>query len=156
MSHTNKWFVYFIIILRLLIGGMFIFSGYMKSLNMDYFIQVIYKIKFISFDSATNLAFIIVGMELLLGAMLILGLFLKITLKITLGLLVSFTVFLSSVLIFSLEVKGCGCFGRLSGDQITLLDIVRNLTLIGMVFLLIKKQKYCYFLSIDKKFVKNA
>ncbi len=109
MSHTNKWFVYFIIILRLLIGGMFIFSGYMKSLNMDYFIQVIYKIKFISFDSATNLAFIIVGMELLLGAMLMLGLFLK----ITIGLLVSFTVFLSFMLFFNLEVKGCRCFGRI-------------------------------------------
>ena len=150
MTTPKRWTLLLMPALRILLGSLFLFSGYMKLLAMDEFIRVIYKINFISYDGASALAVLVVGFELLIGALLILGLFISQALHLTLLLLIGFTGFLAAVLIFNLEVKGCGCFGRLSTNQITCLDILRNLFLISLTGLLIMKQKLCHPLSIDR------
>lgn len=149
MATPKKWNLILMPALRILLGALFVFSGYMKLLDMEEFIRVIYKINFISYDGAATLAILIIGFELLLGALLILGLFIKQTLLLTLFMLIGFTAFLAVVLIFKLEVKGCGCFGKLSKSQITYWEILRNLFLISITGLLILKMKICHRLSID-------
>jgi uncharacterized membrane protein YphA (DoxX/SURF4 family) len=121
----------------------------MKLLDMDGFVRVIYKINFISFEGASILAIVIVGFELLIGPMLILGLFIKETLYLTFVLLLAFTGFLAVVLLFDLEVQGCGCFGKISSNHISILDIIRNLVLIGLSLLLIKNRQRCRYFSMD-------
>jgi len=134
-----------------LLGVLFLFSGYIKLFDRDAFAQVIYKINFIYYGGAVTLAVLIIGFELLIGATLILGLFIKETLYITFLILVVFTGFLAAVLLFDLEAKGCGCFGKISRNNISILDVIRNLGLIGMVLILIKNKKRCRSFSIDQR-----
>jgi uncharacterized membrane protein YphA (DoxX/SURF4 family) len=155
MATTKAWFRYFVFLLRMFLWGILLFSGYMKSLDLDAFIEVLYLITFISFNLATYLAFIIVALELLLGALLILGLFFNTALKVTIHLLILFTIFLASVRIFGLEVKECGCFGKISSQPISVQDIIRNLLFIGIALILIKNQQVCRSFSIDHKLLRE-
>lgn len=131
------------------LGGIFLFSGLMKTLDMNFFVNAIYKIQFISYDLARAISILVTGVELIVGCSLILGLYVRNILKISFLLLFIFILYLSAVLIFKLEVKSCGCFGKLSTQSISVIDIIRNLFILTLVWLLLKNEKYCLIYSFD-------
>jgi uncharacterized membrane protein YphA (DoxX/SURF4 family) len=122
---------------RIILGLVFLVSGYLKALDIQDFVLTLYKIEYFSYDFSLTLSIIIIGFELTLGLLLIFGLYLNITLKIIIILLSLFTVFLISVLLFKLEI-GCHCFGKLSNRNITYLDVLRNIILMLASILLFR------------------
>src|SRR5690554_1585697 len=108
---------FFVFISRILVGGLFIFSGLIK-LNdpmgfafklQDYFAPEVLNLEFLS-PYALLLSVIIVIFEVLLGITVILGYARKFTVFSLLIMIVFFT-FLTFYSAYFNKVTDCGCFG---------------------------------------------
>ena len=100
---------------RLFTGILFIFSGLIKAndpLGFGYKLQEYFEVFHTSFlhDYATAIAILICTLEIILGALLLLGFFAR---KVALGLLllIIFFTFLTFYSAFFEVVTSCGCFG---------------------------------------------
>jgi uncharacterized membrane protein YphA (DoxX/SURF4 family) len=100
---------------RLFVGVLFIFSGLIKAndpLGFGYKLQEYFEVFHIAFlhDYATAIAILLCTLEILLGALLLLGFFAR---KVALGLLllIIFFTFLTFYSAFFKVVTSCGCFG---------------------------------------------
>ena len=100
---------------RLFTGILFIFSGLIKAndpLGFGYKLQEYFEVFHISFlhDYATAIAILLCTLEIILGAMLLMGFFAR---KVALGLLllIVFFTFLTFYSAFFEVVTSCGCFG---------------------------------------------
>lgn len=102
---------------RLFVGGLFIFSGFIK-LNdpvgfsyklTDYFAEDVLNLEFLA-PYALGIALFIVTLEIILGVMILLGYYTKPVLAMLLGLIVFFT-FLTFYSAYYNKVTDCGCFG---------------------------------------------
>ncbi|MFC6268487.1 BT_3928 family protein [Frigoriflavimonas asaccharolytica] len=104
-------------ILRILLGFLFILSGFVKTVDLvgfsfkleEYFEPPVFNIPFM-IDLALPLAIFVVGLELLLGLMLLL----KIKLKNTILALIALCIFFGFLTFYSAfynVVTDCGCFG---------------------------------------------
>lgn len=108
---------YLVAIARIIVGGLFIFSGFIK-LNdpvgfsfklTDYFAEDVLNMEFLS-PYALWIAVFIVILEVILGVMILIGYFKKPVLAMLLGLIVFFT-FLTFYSAYYNKVTDCGCFG---------------------------------------------
>ena len=102
-------------ILRILVGALFIFSGFVKAIDplglsykMDEFFEVWHMYWMMPFS--LTLAILMIAFEIIAGAALLLGYGYKLFSYLLLGLIVFFT-FLTSYVLFSGKIKACGCFG---------------------------------------------
>lgn len=100
---------------RYFVGILFIFSGLIKAndtLGFGYKLQEYFEVFHIPFlhDYATAIAILICTLEIVLGAMLLLGFFAR---KVAFGLvvLILFFTFLTFYSAFFKVVTSCGCFG---------------------------------------------
>lgn len=102
---------------QLFVGGLFIFSGFIK-LNdpvgfsfklTDYFAEDVLNLEFLS-PYALWIAVFLVILEVILGVMILLSLYKKLVLWSLLGLIVFFT-FLTFYSAYFDKVTDCGCFG---------------------------------------------
>ena len=100
---------------RLFTGILFIFSGLIKAndpLGFGYKLQEYFEVFHISFlhDYSTAIAILICTLEIILGALLLLGFYAR---KVALGLLllIIFFTFLTFYSAFFEVVTSCGCFG---------------------------------------------
>lgn len=100
---------------RFFVGFLFIFSGLIKAndpLGFGYKLQEYFEVFHLTFfnDYATAIAIFLCGLEIILGAALLLGLFVRQVIWGLLGLIVFFT-FLTFYSAFFEVVTSCGCFG---------------------------------------------
>jgi uncharacterized membrane protein YphA (DoxX/SURF4 family) len=146
MSEKTKMYVF--AILRIALGGVFLFSGYMKAMDVQSLATIINKLPYISYDHSFMVALTVIGMEMVLGLFLILGLYSNLALKSSVILLVFFTAFLSYIIILKLDT-GCGCFGSASNKSVSYTDILRNTLLILIGILLIRKKENIKRFSFD-------
>ncbi len=105
MLHFSRWFV----------GLLFIFSGLIKAndpLGFGYKLQEYFEVFHINFlnDWATGIAILLCVLEIVLGALLLLGFWRSQVTKGLLGLIIFFT-FLTFVSAAFKVVTSCGCFG---------------------------------------------
>ena len=100
---------------RFFVGLLFVFSGLIKAndpLGFGYKLQEYFEVFHITFfnEYATAIAIFLCGLEIILGAALLLGLFARQVIWGLLGLIVFFT-FLTFYSAFFEVVTSCGCFG---------------------------------------------
>ncbi|MFM6977011.1 MAG: BT_3928 family protein [Sphingobacteriaceae bacterium] len=100
---------------RLFVGLLFIFSGLIKAndpLGFGYKLEEYLEVFHLSFlnDYATEMAIFLCGLEVILGAALLLGIWSKKVIWGLLGLIVFFT-FLTFYSAYFKVVTSCGCFG---------------------------------------------
>lgn len=108
---------YLVLLLRWVVGLLFIFSGLVKTIDPigfsikleEYFSPAVFDIPLLE-AYALPLATFFVIFEIILGFTLILGIFRKFTLWSLLGLIVFFT-FLTFYSAYFNKVTDCGCFG---------------------------------------------
>ena len=123
-----------LLILRLLIGALFITTAIMKLMTLDEFEAYIYSFNIFSFLFSTVVARLVIMAEMLLGICLMAKLLYKYAWWLTMLMLVGFTFFLIYVAIFRNDTN-CHCFG-----DIVQLDpahsIIKNVvTMILMLFI---------------------
>lgn len=100
---------------RFFVGLLFVFSGLIKAndpIGFGYKLQEYFEVFHITFfnDYAAAIAIFLCGLEIILGAALLLGLFARQVIWGLLGLIVFFT-FLTFYSAFFEVVTSCGCFG---------------------------------------------
>lgn len=138
----KKWLVlkltpkHLILVLRILFGLLFIFSGVTKIISLTEFEHAIKKFALIPDLYAPILSYIIPIAELVIGIFLILKIYLLGAVQFSIYLIIFFT----SVVIVKVLEGGdlaCGCFGALSSDNIDEWTVIRNLGLILWGFLIL-------------------
>ena len=140
-------------IARILVGGLFIFSGLVKAidpLGLNYKMQEFFEVwasdgylpSLMNWFHGHSLMFtiIMITLEVVLGVALLVGWRRKFVLNLLLLLMLFFT-FLTSYVLFSGKIRSCGCFG----DCIPLTPIqtfTKDIILLLLIIFLIWKQRY--------------
>ena len=99
-----------LLVLRLLIGGLFITTAIMKLITIDEFEAYIYSFGIFNFLLSTVVARLVIMAELLLGICLMAKMLYKYAWWLTMLMLIGFTFFLIYVAIFRNDTN-CHCFG---------------------------------------------
>ena len=99
----------FLVLVRVVLGGLFIYASLDKIANMPDFAKVIYNYKILPVQFVNLLAIFLPWLEFITGFCLILDKFVRGALLIYSTLLVIFTIALSQALIRGLDIA-CGCF----------------------------------------------
>ena len=142
---SNK---YFLLLLRLLLGLIFIFAAIEKIVLPENFAVAISNYKLLPAEIINIPAIIIPWIEFMSGLMLLLGIMVKENSAIIAFLLIIFSIAIIISLFRGLNID-CGCFGTIYGSRIGLLKVVENILLIISGFILIKRDST--FLVIRKE-----
>jgi len=120
----------FIILCRILLGGIFIYASIDKILNPEAFSKILYNYKLLPSQFIYFPAIFLPWVELIAGSFLISGIFLRGSSFIINSLLLIFIVALATNLIRGVNFD-CGCFSTLSGTgSNAVLLLVRDLLLL--------------------------
>ena len=123
--------------IRILLGLMFIASAIMKLLSIDSLILYVFSFQIMSFVMTEIACRLLIGVEILLGIMLILKFRYKWIWWITMGMMIGFTLFLVHTAIFRND-DNCHCFGDIIEVK-PLVSIFKNLGIIGVMLLVYGK-----------------
>jgi uncharacterized membrane protein YphA (DoxX/SURF4 family) len=131
----NKSFIIFLVILRILFGGVFILSALMKLIDINSFSVALGKFKLLDPSLIIFFTYTIPIAEVLIGTILLFniktGLFSQLA-----TLILSFFTAIVIAKIFEGEEINCGCFGSLTKDTIDYTTVIRNIILIIVGILL--------------------
>lgn len=121
-----------------LLGAIFIFSGYAKLYPIEPFEYTFVDLGFINWQTAPFIARILIGLELLIGFLLLFNIFLRpIAYKLSIGCLLIFSIYLIFLITINGNKGDCGCFG--SYFHFTpLQSFFKNILLFGFLFILTK------------------
>ena len=122
-----------LLLIRSLIGFIFIASTLLKLISIDSFEIYVYSLGLLNLELSLIFVRLLLAFELILGLMLLFGVYTKQTVWISIIVLFGFTVFISSLIINN-EAEHCHCFG----DKIQLnhyQSIIKNIILISLLFL---------------------
>lgn len=129
-----------LLILRLLIGALFITTAIMKLLTLDEFEAYIYSFNLFGFLLSTVVARLVIMAELLLGICLMSKMLYKYAWWLTMLMLIGFTFFLIYVAIFRNDTN-CHCFG----DIVQLNpahSIIKNVVTMILMLFIRKEEDY--------------
>jgi len=123
-------------LLRLICGGIFVFSAIAKLIDLDAFELYIYSQNLCGFDIAGMMARLFISIELALGIFLISGNHTRTSAKVSLYLLLFFSLFLVLKLIKDAG-ENCHCFGSLWVMNPGI-SLFKNFGVIALILMLIK------------------
>jgi uncharacterized membrane protein YphA (DoxX/SURF4 family) len=128
---------YLLLIVRLVLGFVFIYAAVTKISDTEGFSQAIYNYKIIPLFLVNIFAIILPWIELSTGFLLIFGISVKESSSILSGLLVIFTFAVLISLFRGLDIS-CGCFGTVNGSKVGFQKILENIGLLVLSIILIK------------------
>lgn len=134
---SNK---YFLIVIRLIVGGFFVFASLDKVMNQEAFARAIYNYKFLPDMFINIFAIIIPYMEIIAGIFLIFGIFKRGSSFIISFLLIIFLISLTQAYARGLDIS-CGCFSleTTSEKSDILMRIIEDIFLLtGSIIIFIK------------------
>ena len=99
------------LILKILLGLVFILSGVLKLIDIDKFELYVYSFNFLSLSFSYIVARLLIAFEFLLGVSLVANVFNKYVVRTTLAMLVGFTLFLVYLIVIGRN-DNCHCFGE--------------------------------------------
>lgn len=121
----------FLIISRILLGGLFLYAGFSKAADPDGFIADIARFQLLPEWAISPLAIYLPFLEILTGLALLSGVFYLGALFLANGMLVMFSSGLSLAWWRGLDIT-CGCFGKGFGDLPLHWALLRNVVLISL------------------------
>ncbi|HWZ22319.1 MAG TPA: DoxX family protein [Cytophagaceae bacterium] len=121
--------------LRISLGVMFIFSGFVKLIPIEPFELKFIELGIANWIVAPFMARLIIAVELFLGLMLILNIKPRATVRATIIVLVFFTFYLLYDILKNGNDGNCGCFGTII-VMTPVESIVKNLLMIPLVLIL--------------------
>ena len=133
---------YFLLVLRLVVGGFFVFASIDKLMNQEEFAKAIYNYKFLPSVFINIFAIIIPYMELIAGSLLILGIYKRGSSFLISFLLIIFLISLGQAYARGLDIN-CACFSLESSGQKSdiLLRIIEDIFLLIASIIIFKKSK---------------
>lgn len=125
-----------VFVLRILLGGLFLFSSFDKVEHPDKFAVAVRAYKLIPVELSYIFALLVAWSEVVASVMLILGIMTRKAAGAIFILLVLFTVAITSTLVRGLVID-CGCFSNEGGGQTSYTSIIRNLFLLAATSIVI-------------------
>ena len=139
-------------ILRILYGGIFIFSGLIKFIDFNQFVSTVSKFKLIDIQYVQTVSYLIPLTEIILGLLLIIKIRPSLISQIIIWMISFFTAVVIAK-IFEGEEINCHCFGYLSSGTIDWFTVLRNIILIGFGIALVSH--YSTGLSLNDQKMKT-
>ncbi len=145
-----------LVFLRIIIGCLFIYSGYEKLLQpYSQFLYVIQGYEILPQEAAKWIAIALPWMEYIAGIFLVLGFRMNVSLKFLWVLLVVFILSLGQAMIRGLPLKECGCFGEGFSMPLPATLLVDSIVLILVTYLRARFPKTSRF-SFDQYYSKKS
>jgi len=143
----------FNLVLRLVLGGMFLYAAWDKVASPQSFAMSVRAYEIVPFSISNLFALCLAWAELAVGILLIVGLFIRSAAGASLMLMVMFFVAIATVLVRGMVVD-CGCFGSEGGSAAGPLLLVRNAFLIVASVLVMRYNDG--FLGVDRLMGRRA
>lgn len=122
------------LVLRLLIGSLFLYAGIVKAWSPDIFFKDVLSYQMLPYAAAVAVAWYLPYLEILCGMSVVLGMKLKESLWVLIGMMIVFLAALGISWIRGLDIT-CGCFGG-SGEANYPWLIFRDLLILGALGIL--------------------
>lgn len=134
---SNKFFQF---LLRLVVGGLFVYASFSKMFNQQEFARAIYNYKFLPDAFINVLAIVLPYVEFFAGAFLILGILRKGSSLLIGSMLVVFIIALTRAYALGLDIS-CGCFSleTVSEKSDILQRIIEDILLLAACILIFFK-----------------
>ena len=142
-----------VFVLRILLGGLFLFSAFDKVQHPNEFAIAVRAYKVLPVGLSNIFALLVAWSEVVAGVMLILGVMSRRAGGAIFILLVMFTVAIASTLVRGLVID-CGCFSNEGGSQTSYTSIIRNLFLLAATSIVIIYDRGLW--SLSKVFSKRS
>jgi putative oxidoreductase len=114
--------------LRLVVGGAFIFSGALKIADPAKFAIDVSNYRLVPHELINLVAIFMPWMEVVAGAFVLAGIWLRAAALVIAGMTVMFAVVIMSALARGLNIE-CGCFGTLGGKHIGVVNLAIDMAL---------------------------
>ena len=134
----NKIHPIFIIIIRIILGSIFVYASYDKILDPGKFARDIANYHIIPFGLENSIAIILPWLELLIGFGLIVGIMVDGSAVISGGLLMIFIVFILQAILRGFNTE-CGC-GLKEGEMVGWSKILENIVFLGASYLVFQQK----------------
>jgi len=132
----NKINPYLILIIRLILGVIFVYASYDKILDPDKFARDINNFHIVPFGLENSIAIVLPWLELLIGLGLIFGFFIDGSSVISGALLVLFNLMILQAMLRGFNIE-CGC-GLKEGQMVGLSKLLENFVFMGGAYIIFK------------------
>ena len=129
----NKINPYLILLIRCLLGLVFVYASYDKILDPGKFARDIANYHIVPFDLENSIAIILPWLELLIGAGIILGIFLDGSVVLSGSFLILFIVMIFQAMMRGFNIE-CGC-GIKEGEMVGWSKILENIVFLGASYI---------------------
>ena len=129
----NKVNDYFIVIMRIILGAIFLWASFDKILDPEKFARSISNYHLIPFGLENSIAIFLPWLEFFIGTGLILGIMVDGATIITSILLISFNLMIAQAIIRGFNID-CGC-GLKDGQLVGVEKILDNLVILGGAYI---------------------
>ena len=130
----NKVNDYFIVIMRIILGAIFLWASFDKILDPEKFARSISNYHLIPFGLENSIAIFLPWLEFFIGTGLILGIMVDGATIITSILLISFNLMIAQAIIRGFNID-CGC-GLKDGQLVGVEKILENLVFLGGAYII--------------------
>ena len=132
----NRINPYLILIIRLILGVIFVYASYDKILDPDKFARDINNFHIVPFGLENSIAIVLPWLELLIGLGLIFGFFIDGSSVISGALLVLFNLMILQAMLRGFNIE-CGC-GLKEGQMVGLSKLLENFVFMGGAYIIFK------------------
>jgi uncharacterized membrane protein YphA (DoxX/SURF4 family) len=127
-----------IVLIRIVLGGVFVYGGAIKILEPGDFAAAIFNYRILPREAVNIMAITLPWIEVMVGLMLVMGFWVRTNAILISGLLVVFIIAIAQALARDLNID-CGCFGTSSGRHVGLKAIGWDLLMmVGSVWLVFR------------------
>lgn len=145
-----------LVIIRIIIGAFFVFSGFEKLMSpIENFQSVVESYEIMNHALSSVAAFILPWVELFLGVFVILGLWLKISLRLLGFTTIMFMAVVAQAILRNLPITECGCFGELISIPLPAVLLMDSIICIA-IFILIKNLTKTSISGLDNYFLQKS
>ena len=149
----NKFFSnkYLLLVIRIIVGGIFIYSALTKITDLGYFAKSLYNYRILPEVTLNLFALLIPWLELIIGLLIVLGIFVRESALLGGILMIVFIAAISIAIVRGLDIE-CGCFGTKDGSRVGLMRIIEDLLiLLGFIWLAAFGSDFLSVLKIKRK-----
>ncbi|MAK26168.1 MAG: DoxX family protein [Euryarchaeota archaeon] len=130
----NKIHPIIILIMRIIIGSVFIYASYDKILEPGQFARNISNYHIVPFGLENTVAIILPWLELIIGLGIIFGLFINANVMISGGLLIVFISMIIQAILRGFNID-CGC-GLKEGEMVGWSKVIENTLFLGVCYII--------------------